>query len=102
MRGEKSPAANPKTIMTKLTPEILKAAGFEPIDRDKLTIKYQLVTKWQTVTIWQYTPARNSYTMVWIAHPGDRVQVLDTEQLYQTAMILGADSEVLGNLEKIR
>lgn len=85
-----------------ITPEILKAAGFEPIDRDKFTIKYQLVTKWQTVTIWQYTPARNSYTLGGIAHPGDRVQVLDTEQLYQTAMILGADSEVLGNLEKIR
>lgn len=54
------------------------------------------------VTIWQYTPARNSYTLGGIAHPGDRVQVLDAEQLYQTAMILGADSEVLGNLEKIR
>lgn len=88
--------------MTKLTPEILKAAGFEPIDRDKFVVKYELRTKWQTLTIWHYTPAPCNFTMGGIRHYGDRVNVYDTEQLIEVAKALGADAYMQNALEVLR
>jgi hypothetical protein len=88
--------------MTKLTPEILKAAGFEPVGRDKFVVKYELRTKWQTLTIWHYTPAPCNFTMGGIRHYGDRVNVYDTEQLIEVAKALGADANMQNALEVLR
>ena len=88
--------------MTKLTPEILKAAGFEPVGRDKFVVKYELRTNWQTLTIWHYTPAPCNFTMGGIRNYGDRVNVYDTEQLIDVARVLGADADMQNILEILR
>lgn len=84
--------------MTKLTPEILKAAGFEPIDRDKFTIKWKLFTPFCDVTIYEST--WRQHTLAGIAHPDDRVVITSLEMLYKAAELLGADTVALERIEK--
>ena len=87
--------------MTKLTQEILKAAGFEPIDRDKFTIKWELFTPFCDVTIYEGTwGSATIHTLAGIAHPDDRVVVTSLEMLYKAAELLGADTVALERIEK--
>lgn len=86
--------------MNAITPEKLKAVGFEAVDRDKLTIKYELRTRWQTVTLWRYTLAHDPYgwTLGGITHHGDRATVDDIDQLIEIAKAFGANAETYAKL----
>lgn len=99
--GRKPQPANPQTIMTKLTKEILNAAGFKPIDRDKFTIKWVLITPFCDVTIYESTWRHaTKYTLAGITHPDDRVVVTGLEMLYKALELLGADTVAMERIEK--
>lgn len=75
----------------KITPQLLRAAGFEPVDKDVVTRKYELRTKWQTVTLYCYEPA-NAWTLAGIRHASDRATVDDAQSLVDLAKAFGADA----------
>ena len=75
----------------KITPQLLRAAGFEPVDKDVVTRKYELRTKWQTVTLYCYEPA-NAWTLAVIRHASDRATVDDAQSLVELAKAFGADA----------
>lgn len=85
----------------KITPELLRSIGFEPVDKDTVTRKYELRTKWQTVTLYCYEPANawkmagikhaNAWTLAGIKHKSDRATVDDAQSLVDLAKAFGAD-----------
>lgn len=78
-----------------ITSEVLKQAGFECIGRDKLCEKWELRTKWQTLNLWHnYTKHNAPYRMSGLQHPDDRMTVFDTQEIYNFAMLSGADLEM--------
>lgn len=88
--------------MAKITPEILKAAGFEPIDQDKFCRLYVLETRFCTVRIWCTTyGSRPTYTLGGITYPADRVHVTSPQMIYKAAELLGADTVALERIESV-
>ena len=78
-----------------ITSDILKNAGFECIDRDLTTEKWELRTKWQTLHLWHNFKAYNApYRMCGLKHSDDRFTVRDTQEIYDFAMLSGADIEM--------
>lgn len=77
--------------LTPITVERLKAAGFEPVDADKLTRKYELRTQWQTVTLYHQYRGAESFTLAGIVRASDRYTTTYAEHLIQAADLFGAD-----------
>lgn len=78
-----------------ITSDILKNAGFECIDRDLTTEKWELRTKWQTLHLWHNFKAYNApYRMCGLKHSDDRFTVRDTQEIYDFAMLSGVDPEM--------
>ena len=75
----------------KITHQLLRSVGFEPVDKDVVTRKYELRTKWQTVTLYHYEPG-NAWTLGGIKHASDRATVDDAQSLLDLARAFGADA----------
>lgn len=76
-------------------------AGFEPIDRDKFTIKWKLYTLFCDVTIYENTSCRETiYTLAGISHHDDRVVVTSLEMLHKAAELLVADTVAVERIGK--
>ena len=89
------------STLDKLTPELLKAAGFVRIDADKTTEKLELRTKWQTIHIWHnFIVPFAPYRVGGIIHTDDRVTVKTTGELFDALCLFGADQETRNHLFK--
>ena len=78
-----------------ITSDILKQAGFECVDRDKVCEKWELRTKWQTLVLFHNYVAYNApYRMCGLKHSDDRFTVRDTQEIYDFAMLSGVDLEM--------
>lgn len=78
-----------------ITSDILKQAGFECVDRDKVCEKWELRTKWQTLVLFRNYVAYNApYRMCGLKHSDDRFTVRDTQEIYDFAMLSGGDLEM--------
>lgn len=78
-----------------ITSDILKQAGFECVDRDKLCEKWELRTKWQTLVLFHNYKAYNApYIMCGLKNSNDRFTVRDTQEIYDYAKLFGGDLEM--------
>lgn len=78
-----------------ITSDILKQAGFECVDRDKLCEKWELRTKWQTLVLFHNYKAYNApYIMRGLKNSNDLFTVRDTQEIYDFAMLSGVDLEM--------
>lgn len=88
--------------LTPITVERLKAAGFKPVDADKLTRKYELRTQWKTVTLYHQYRGAESFTLAGIINQSDRYTTKHVEELATAAVLFGADQDVIQALRAMK
>ena len=88
--------------LTPITIARLEAAGFNPVDADKLTRKYELRTQWQTVTIFHQYRCNGIFTLKGIRNVADRYTTAYVEELTSAAVLFGANQDVVKALQAMK
>lgn len=88
--------------LTPITIARLEAAGFKPVDADKLTRKYEMRTQWQTVTLYHNYRGAESFTLAGIVRASDRFTAKYVEELATAAVLFGADQDVIQALRAMK
>lgn len=88
--------------LTPITIARLEAAGFKPVDADKLTRKYEMRTQWQTVTLYHQYRGAESFTLAGIVRSSDRFTAKYVEELATAAVLFGADQDVIQALRVMK